>query len=194
MSLADPTKKMSKSDENTNAFVTILDKPEVILKKFKRAVTDSEMEVRYAEGKDGINNLMSIYSAVTGLSYEQIEKDFSGKGYGDFKTAVGEAVAEHLRPVREEYERLIQDKAYLEQCYRSGAEKAAAYYKRNVYERKNQARHRIVIQILLVPEGREHILSFSVGPFIDIHREYVTRKRLVAFLQKSSWMLGTETF
>lgn len=132
MSLADPTKKMSKSDENPNAFVTILDKPEVILKKFKRAVTDSEMEVRYAEGKDGINNLMSIYSAVTGLSYEQIEKDFSGKGYGDFKTAVGEAVAEHLRPVREEYERLIQDKAYLEQCYRSGAEKAAAFADRTM--------------------------------------------------------------
>lgn len=132
MSLSDPTKKMSKSDENQNSFITILDKPEVIIKKFKRAVTDSDMEVRYAEGKDGINNLMSIYSVVTGLSYEQIEKDFQGKGYGDFKTAVGEAVAEHLRPVRENYERLIADKAYLEQCYKLGAEKASNFANRTL--------------------------------------------------------------
>ena len=75
------------------------------MKKFKRAVTDSEAKVRYAEGKDGVNNLMAIYSAVTGLSYEQIEKDFDGKGYGDFKTAVGEAVVEELRPIRERYEK-----------------------------------------------------------------------------------------
>lgn len=132
MSLSDPTKKMSKSDENVNSFITILDKPEVIIKKFKRAVTDSDMEVRYAEGKDGINNLMSIYSVVTGLSYEQIEKDFAGKGYGDFKTAVGEAVAEHLRPVRENYERLINDKAYLEECYKLGAEKASNFANRTI--------------------------------------------------------------
>lgn len=132
MSLSDPTKKMSKSDENQNSFITILDKPEVIIKKFKRAVTDSDMEVRYAEGKDGINNLMSIYSVVTGLTYEQIEKDFQGKGYGDFKTAVGEAVAEHLRPVRENYERLINDKAYLEQCYKLGAEKASNFANRTL--------------------------------------------------------------
>lgn len=132
MSLADPTKKMSKSDENPNAFITILDKPEVIVKKFKRAVTDSDMEVRYAEGKDGINNLMCIYSAVTGLSYEKIEQDFAGKGYGDFKTAVGEAVAEHLRPVRENYERLMADKAYLETCYREGAEKASHFADRTL--------------------------------------------------------------
>lgn len=125
MSLAEPTKKMSKSDENTNAFVTILDKPETIVKKFKRAVTDSDMKVCYAEGKDGINNLISIYSTATGFSYEQIEREFEGKGYGDFKKAVGEAVVELLRPVRENYERLIADKAYLEQCYQAGAEKAA---------------------------------------------------------------------
>lgn len=132
MSLADPTKKMSKSDENTNAFITILDPPETIVKKFKRAVTDSDMEIRYAEGKDGINNLMSIYSVVTGLQYDQIERDFSGKGYGDFKLAVGEAVAEHLRPVRESYERLIKDKAYLEACYRAGAEKASDFAERTM--------------------------------------------------------------
>ena len=122
MSLQDPTRKMSKSDENVNGCVHLLDTPEVIMKKFKRAVTDSEAKVRYAEGKDGVNNLMAIYSAVTGLSYEQIEKDFDGKGYGDFKTAVGEAVVEELRPIRERYEKLVADKAYLESCYRKADE------------------------------------------------------------------------
>ncbi|WP_077534408.1 tryptophan--tRNA ligase [Massiliimalia massiliensis] len=124
MSLADPAKKMSKSDENQNAFITILDPPEVIIRKFKRAVTDSDMEIRYAEGKDGINNLMSIYSVLTGDSYETIERDFSGKGYGDFKLAVGEVVAEALRPIRENYDRVMKDKAYLEEVYRAGAQKA----------------------------------------------------------------------
>ncbi|MBQ3970488.1 MAG: tryptophan--tRNA ligase [Clostridia bacterium] len=122
MSLQDPTKKMSKSDENVNACVTLMDSPETVMKKFKRAVTDSEAKVRYAEGKDGINNLMTIYSAVTGLSFEQIERDFDGKGYGDFKTAVGEAVVEELRPVRERYEKYIADKAYMEECYRKADE------------------------------------------------------------------------
>ena len=122
MSLTSPEKKMSKSDENVNGCVHLLDAPEVIMKKFKRAVTDSEAKVRYAEGKDGVNNLMAIYSAVTGLSYEQIEKDFDGKGYGDFKTAVGEAVVEELRPIRERYEKLVADKAYLESCYRKADE------------------------------------------------------------------------
>lgn len=122
MSLQDPTKKMSKSDENVNGCVHLLDSPEVIMKKFKRAVTDSEACVHYAEGKDGVNNLMSIYGAVTGLTNEQIEKDFEGKGYGDFKVAVGEAVVETLRPIREKYEQLIKDKAYLEECYRKADE------------------------------------------------------------------------
>ncbi|MCH5303815.1 MAG: tryptophan--tRNA ligase [Ruminococcus sp.] len=122
MSLQDPTKKMSKSDENANGCVHLLDPPEVIMKKFKRAITDSEASVRYAEGKDGINNLMDIYGAVTGLSHEQIEHDFSGKGYGDFKTAVGEAVVEALRPIKVEYEKLIADKAYLESCYKKADE------------------------------------------------------------------------
>lgn len=125
MSLSDPTKKMSKSDDNPNGYITILDEPSTIVKRFKRAVTDSEMSVHYAEGKDGINNLMSIYSIVTGLTFDQIEHDFAGKGYGDFKLAVGEAVAEHLRPVRENYKHLMQDKAYLESVYRNGAEKAS---------------------------------------------------------------------
>lgn len=117
MSLQDPSKKMSKSDGNVNACVTLMDTPETIMKKFKRAVTDSEAVVRFAEGKDGINNLMGIYSAVTGLSYEQIENEFDGKGYGDFKTRVGEAVVEALRPIRERYEQYISDKAYLQECY-----------------------------------------------------------------------------
>lgn len=122
MSLQDPTRKMSKSDENANGCVAVLDKPEVIMKKFKRAVTDSEACVRYGEGKDGINNLMGIYSAVTGLTVEQIEKDFEGKGYGDFKTAVGEAVVEHLRPIQERFNIYINDKAYLKDCYEKSAE------------------------------------------------------------------------
>ena len=122
MSLQDPTKKMSKSDENVNACVSLLDSPDVILKKFKRAVTDSEARVAYGEGKDGINNLMGIYSVVTGKSMEDIENEFAGKGYGDFKVAVGEAVIEELRPIREKYEKLIADKAYLEESYRKGAE------------------------------------------------------------------------
>lgn len=127
MSLQEPTKKMSKSDENTNAFISILDKPETIVKKFKRAITDSDAEVAYREGKDGINNLMTIYSVVTGKSLPTVEAEFAGKGYGDFKTAVGEAVAEHLRPVRERFDALLADRTYLESCYRAGAEKAIAH-------------------------------------------------------------------
>lgn len=124
MSLQDPTKKMSKSDENVNACILILDDKDTIIRKFKRAVTDSEAEVAFREGKDGINNLMSIYSCVTGKDYASIEAEFAGKGYGDFKLAVGEAVADSLEPVRTEFDRLISDKAYLKECYTKGAEKA----------------------------------------------------------------------
>lgn len=124
MSLQDPTKKMSKSDENVNSTILILDDKDTIIRKFKRAVTDSDSVVRYAEGKDGINNLMTIYSAVTGKSYEEIEKEFDGKGYGDFKLAVGEAVADNLQPVRDGYERYMKDKEYLKKCYTEGAQKA----------------------------------------------------------------------
>lgn len=124
MSLQDPTKKMSKSDDNPNACILILDDKDTIIRKFKRAVTDSESEVRYAEGKDGINNLMTIYSAVTGKDLDAIESEFSGKGYGEFKLAVGEAVSDHLEPVRSEFSRLINDKAYLKECYIDGAQRA----------------------------------------------------------------------
>ena len=125
MSLADPTRKMSKSDPNPKGTVYLTDEPNVIMKKFKSAVTDSEMSVRYAEGKDGINNLMTIYSAITGDSFEKIEADFSGKGYGDFKTAVGEAVVEELRPVQEKFKQYMNDKAYLTECQKNGAEFAS---------------------------------------------------------------------
>lgn len=126
MSLQEPTKKMSKSDGNVNAFVAVLDQPDDIMRKFKRAVTDSDACVRRAEGKDGVNNLMGIYSCVTGLTDEQIEKEFEGKGYGDFKTAVGEAVVEHLRPIQERYADYIKNKDYLEKCYTESAQKALA--------------------------------------------------------------------
>ncbi|MEG0691984.1 MAG: tryptophan--tRNA ligase [Oscillospiraceae bacterium] len=132
MSLADPTKKMSKSDENANGFISILDKPETIIKKFKRAVTDSDAEIRYAQGKDGINNLMSIYSVMTGANYEAIEREFDGKGYGYFKEQVGSAVAEHLAPIRDKYDLLLNDKAYLEKCYTEGAQKAEHFADRTL--------------------------------------------------------------
>ena len=124
MSLQDPTKKMSKSDENPNASVWVLDDRDTIIRKFKRAVTDSETEVCAREGKDGIINLMSIYGAVTDKSFEDIEAEFKGKGYGDFKLAVGEAVADKLAPMQSEYKRLAADKDYIETCMKQGAEKA----------------------------------------------------------------------
>lgn len=124
MSLQDPTKKMSKSDENPNASVWVLDDRDTIIRKFKRAVTDSETEVCAREGKDGIINLMSIYGAVTDKTFEQIEEEFRGKGYGDFKLAVGEAVADKLAPMQDEYKRLSADKGYIEDCMKQGAEKA----------------------------------------------------------------------
>lgn len=122
MSLQDPTRKMSKSDENANSWVAVLDKPETIMKKFKRAITDSDAKVCVGEGKDGINNLIGIMSAVTGKTSDEITAEFEGKGYGDFKTAVGEAVIEELRPIQERFDRYIKDKAYLEEQYRKGAE------------------------------------------------------------------------
>ena len=132
MSLQDPTKKMSKSDSNPKGFISMLDTPDVIAKKFKSAVTDSEACVRYAEGKDGVNNLMSIYSCCTGRSYEQIEKEFEGKGYGDFKSAVADAVIAELAPVQSEFTRLINERAYLEECMRKGAEAATRISQRTL--------------------------------------------------------------
>ena len=128
MSLSSPNSKMSKSDKDPNGCVYLREAPEVIARKFKKAVTDSDTEhcVRFApDEKPGVSNLMSIYSACTGKTMQEIEAEFDGKGYGAFKPAVGEAVIETLRPVREESDRLLKDKAYLEQVYRDGAEKAS---------------------------------------------------------------------
>lgn len=132
MSLQEPTKKMSKSDTNVKGFISVLDDDSVIMKKIKSAVTDSEAKVYYADGKDGVNNLMGIYSCCTGKTFEEIENEFDGKGYGDFKTAVGEAVIEELRPLKEEYKRLIDDKAYLTECAVKGAQKASYYASRTL--------------------------------------------------------------
>ncbi len=127
MSLAEPASKMSKSDANQNAVVYILDSKDDIIRKFKRAVTDSDTVVRYAEDKPGISNLMTIYKAFTGKSYDEIEREFDGKGYGDFKLAVGEATADGLAEVRDNFARLIADKAHLEAVMKAGAEDAAYF-------------------------------------------------------------------
>ncbi|MBQ7827983.1 MAG: tryptophan--tRNA ligase [Clostridia bacterium] len=124
MSLAEPEKKMSKSDENESAVVRVLDPRDVIMRKFKRAVTDSGSEVKRGEGKGGIENLMSIYGAFTGKTFDEIEREFEGKGYGDFKMAVGEACADALAPVQAEFQRLLADKAYLESVMKNGAMEA----------------------------------------------------------------------
>ena len=124
MSLAEPTKKMSKSDTNENAVVRILDDKDAIVRKFKRAVTDSDTEIRAGADKPGITNLLTIYSCLTGKTVEEAEKEFAGLGYGDFKLAVGEACADALAPVRAEFDRLIADKAYLETVMAEGAEAA----------------------------------------------------------------------
>lgn len=123
-SLQDPTKKMSKSDDNVNAWVAILDSKDDIIRKFKRAVTDSDSSIRMSEDKPGISNLLTIYSAVTGKTVEEAEKEFEGKGYGEFKLAVGETVADALAPIKSRHDEIIKDKKALEQLYRAGAEKA----------------------------------------------------------------------
>ena len=125
MSLADPTRKMSKSDENQNAFILLMDKPEDIMRKFKRAVTDSDSRIIMSEDKAGVSNLITIYSLATGKTIDEVEAEFEGKGYGEFKPAVGEAVVELLRPIREKTEDLLKNKDYLESVYREGANKAA---------------------------------------------------------------------
>lgn len=132
MSLSEPEKKMSKSSPNENSFVLVMDKPEAIMRKFKRAITDSEGGIYRSPEKHGVTNLIEIYSAVTGMTPEAVENEFNGKGYGVFKPAVGEAVVEALRPIREETERLLGDKGYLETLYRQGAEKAAALANRTL--------------------------------------------------------------
>lgn len=125
MALQEPTKKMSKSDENQNNIITLMDDPKVIMNKMKRAMTDSDTEVRFAEEKPGISNLLSIYCAVTGKTIAESEKEFAGVGYGTFKTAVGEAVVAELEPVQKRVKELEANKDYLDDIIKSGAEKAS---------------------------------------------------------------------
>ena len=132
MSLAEPTKKMSKSDENPNAVVYILDDRDTIIRKFRRAVTDSGAEVRFAEGKDGVSNLMTIYSCFTGKEMDEIEREFAGRGYGDFKAAVGEVTADALAPVQKRFAELLADKAQLEALMKKGADEASYYARKTL--------------------------------------------------------------
>lgn len=124
MSLQTPENKMSKSDPNPNGCIYLLDDTDTIIRKFKRAVTDSGSEIKAGAEKPGITNLLSIYSAVTNKTVEEAEKEFEGRGYGDFKLAVGEAVADCLAPMQTEFKRLQGDKAYVESVYKKGAETA----------------------------------------------------------------------
>ena len=124
MSLQDPTKKMSKSDENLNASIYLMDDPDTIIRKFKRAVTDSDNEIRYAAEKPGISNLIDIYRATTGKSVEEVEKEFAGKGYGDFKLAVGESVVDVLKPLQDRVAELSKDKAYIDSIIKNNGERA----------------------------------------------------------------------
>ena len=127
MSLQDPSKKMSKSDENPNASIYLMDDPDTIIRKFKRAVTDSEACVRYTENQPGIMNLIDIYCACTGKTPAQTEKEFEGKGYGDFKLAVGEAVVGVLKPLQERYAELSSNKDYIDKIIKDNDEKANYY-------------------------------------------------------------------
>ena len=127
MSLQDPSKKMSKSDENPNASIYLMDDTDTIIRKFKRAVTDSEACVRYTENQPGIMNLIDIYCACTGKTPAETEKEFEGKGYGDFKLAVGEAVVSVLKPLQERYEDLSKNKDYIDKIIKENGEKANYY-------------------------------------------------------------------
>ena len=139
MGLQDPTSKMSKSSTNVNDVIFLDDEPEVIMKKFKKAVTDSENVVRFdPENKPGISNLMCIYGAITGKNEKEIEEEFSGLGYGAFKTAVGEKVVEKLKPVQEKYKELLENPKYLEEIYTRGAEKARELASKTLEEVKNK--------------------------------------------------------
>ena len=127
MSLQDPSKKMSKSDENPNASIYLLDDPDTIMRKCRRAVTDSEAQILYREEQPGVKNLIDIYSACTGMKPDEVVKEFDGKGYGDFKTAVGEAVVSVLKPLQDEVARLEKDKAYINGIIKDNAEKAGYF-------------------------------------------------------------------
>ena len=124
MSLQDPTKKMSKSDENPNASIYLMDDPDTIMRKFKRAVTDSEAQILYRDEQPGIKNLIDIYCACTGKTPDEVVKEFDGQGYGVFKPAVGEAVVSVLKPLQDEVARLSKEKAYIDNIIKNNGEKA----------------------------------------------------------------------
>ena len=124
-SLQDPVHKMSKSDENPNASVYMADDRDTIIRKFKRAVTDSDNRIVASEDKPGVTNLLNIYASFKGCTVAEAEKEFEGKGYGDFKLAVGETVADALAPIQAEQKRLLADKAYLSGILTRGAQSAA---------------------------------------------------------------------
>lgn len=127
MSLQDPAKKMSKSDENPNGSIYLMDDTDTIVRKFKRAVTDSEACVRYRDEQPGIKNLIDIYSACTGKTPAEVEKEFDGKGYGDFKLAVGEQVAATLKPLQDRFADLSKNKDYIDNVIKTNAEKASYF-------------------------------------------------------------------
>lgn len=146
MSLQEPDKKMSKSDENENAYVFILDSEDAILRKFKRAVTDSEREIRYDEvNKPGVSNLISIYSAVTDKSFADIEKEFEGRTYGDLKEIVGQSVAEILKPIQQKYNEFSSNKDYLNSILKENSEKAAYMARKTL--------SKVYRKVGLVPKG-----------------------------------------
>lgn len=132
MSLQDPKKKMSKSDENPNASIYLMDDPDTIMRKCKRAVTDSEAQILYREEQPGVKNLIDIYSACTGQLPEEVVKEFDGKGYGEFKLAVGEAVVSVLKPLQEEVARLEKDRAYIDSVIKNNADKADYFAKKTL--------------------------------------------------------------
>ncbi len=124
MSLQDPAKKMSKSDENPNASIYLMDDPDTIMRKFKRAVTDSEACIAYRDEQPGLKNLIDIYSACTGKTAEEVVREFDGRGYGEFKMGVGEAVVSTLKPLQDRVKELEKDKAYIDSVIKNNAEKA----------------------------------------------------------------------
>ena len=121
MSLQEPMKKMSKSDANLNAFISMDDDKDTVIRKFKRAVTDSDNRIIFSEDKPGISNLLTIYAAVTDKTIESAEKEFVGLGYGDFKLRVGEAVADVIEPIRQQKNKLLANKDYLDDVLSDGA-------------------------------------------------------------------------
>ena len=127
MSLQDPSKKMSKSDENMNASIYLMDDPDTIIRKFKRAVTDSDNEIIYTADKPGIKNLIDIYGSAMNKSVEEVVKEFDGIGYGDFKLAVGESIVSILKPIQDKVAELSKDKAYIDGIIKDNGEKASYY-------------------------------------------------------------------